>query len=67
MSRTLFLVGYGTFAVALATGQLVALRSARWPTLGQVVQMTMLTRLGRLLLLAAWLWVGWHTFVRSDW
>lgn len=65
MSRTITLAGYCLFAAALAGLQLTSLVSGRTPTIGQVASMIASRRSGRLLLLAGWLWLGWHLFVRS--
>jgi hypothetical protein len=67
VSRQVTLVGYALLAAGLVALQLVALVSALVPTLGQVVTRVMRWRAGRWALVAAWLWVGWHVFVRSDW
>ena len=65
MSRTATLVGYGLVVAAAVVCQLVALVSGRIPTLGQAVSVLARRRAGRWLLLAGWLWTGWHLFVRS--
>ena len=66
MSRTTTLVGYAVIAVALVACQLTALVSRRIPSLGQAVSLVVSRRAGRWLLLSAWLWAGWHLFVRSN-
>ena len=65
MSRTITLAGYCLLAAALAGLQLASLVSGRTPTIGQVASMIASRRSGRWLLLAGWLWLGWHLFVRS--
>ena len=65
MSRTTTLVGYGVIAAALLGCQAASLVSPRIPSIGQLASLIASRRLGRWLLLAAWLWVGWHLFVRS--
>lgn len=65
MSRTITLAGYCLFATALVVLQLASLVSGRTPTIGQVASMITSRRSGRWLLLAGWLWLGWHLFVRS--
>ncbi|HEV2760998.1 MAG TPA: DUF6186 family protein [Acidimicrobiales bacterium] len=65
MSRTITLTGFCFMAAALGGLQLASLVSDRTPTLGQVVSMIASRRSGRWLLLAGWLWLGWHLFARS--
>ena len=65
MSRTITLVGYGVIAVALVACQLVSLLTHRIPTIAQLASVVAGRRPGRFLLLAGWLWLGWHLFVRS--
>ena len=65
MSRTITLAGYCLFAAALVGLQLASLVAGRTPTIGQVASMIASRRSGRWLLLAGWLWLGWHLFVRS--
>lgn len=65
MSRTTTLVGYCVIAAALLGCQLVALVSRGIPSIGEVASLVAGRRAGRWLLLAWWLWVGWHLFVRS--
>ena len=65
MSRTITLAGYCLIAAALAGLQVASLVSGRMPTIGQVASIIARRRSGRWLLLAGWLWVGWHLFVRS--
>lgn len=66
MSRSTILAGYGLLAFGLVACQVVALRTGRLPTIGQLVSLVTRWRLVRWLLLAAWLWVGWHVFARSS-
>ena len=65
MSRTTTLVGYAVAAAALVGCQAAALVTGRIPTLGRAVSGLARRRAGRWLLLAGWLWIGWHLFVRS--
>lgn len=65
MSRTTTLVGYCLIAAALLGCQLASQVSRRIPSVGQVASLIASRRAGRWLLLAGWLWVGWHLFVRS--
>jgi hypothetical protein len=36
-----------------------------WPTLSDLIRTALRPRLGRALVFAVWLWVGWHLFVRG--
>jgi hypothetical protein len=36
-----------------------------WPTLSELLRKVTRTAPGRYILFAAWLWVGWHLFVRG--
>jgi hypothetical protein len=65
MSRTATLAGYWVIAAALLTCQVASLLWRRIPSIGQVAALVASRRARRWLLLAGWLWVGWHLFVRS--
>ncbi len=67
MSRGATLAGYAVLAVAIVAYQLAALVTGRAATLGQALRPLTDTLLGRLVLIAAWLWTGWHLFVRASW
>jgi hypothetical protein len=66
-ARTFILVGY----VAIAAGALILETSARRggpvATFGATLGTVLRYRPTRLLVLAGWLWLGWHLFVRVDW
>ena len=64
MSRTATLLGYCVIAAAFVGCQLASLVSRRMPSIGQVASLVASRRVGRWLLLAGWLLVGWHLFVR---
>jgi hypothetical protein len=51
-------------AAALACEVIGAIGPRRFPTLGDVIDWIMRARVGRLGVLLAWLWLGWHLFVR---
>lgn len=59
------LAGYVLLAAALLAAQVVALVTGRIPTLGQAASAAARRPVGRWALLAGWMWVGWHLFVRS--
>lgn len=59
-------------AVWIALGAVAVLLQAvgsvtrhRFPTFGDAAAHAMRWWIGRLLLLGGWVWLGWHTFVRS--
>jgi hypothetical protein len=66
VSRVVTLAGYVVIALAMAVAELVARRSGRIPTAGRALGAVRRRPVGRLLLLAGWLWLGLHVFVRSD-
>ena len=63
MSRELTLAGYAVLLVALATWAVIARR--RHVSFTQFVAVIAVHRLAKWLLLAGWLWLGWHLFVRA--
>ena len=66
-SRAVTLVGYGILALAAVCVEVSARGSGRVGTFGQAVAALCRRLPLRLLLLAGWLWLGWHLFVRVDW
>ncbi len=64
MSRTVTLWGYAVLAVAIVAYQVAGLVLGRTATLAQALRRVTRFRAGRYLLIAVWLWAGWHTFVR---
>ena len=67
MTRLVTLVGYGVIAVCALGLEVVARGSGRIATFGQLLDVMLRRWPVRALLLAAWLWLGWHVFVRVDW
>jgi hypothetical protein len=67
MTREITLAGYATLAAALVLFQLSGLVWRRNPTLGQAVATVTRWPAFRWLLLAGWLWLGCHLFVRTGW
>jgi hypothetical protein len=65
VSRNVTLAGYAVLAVAALAYELAARRWRRTPTLAEAVEWVTRWPAARALLLAGWLWVGWHVFVRS--
>jgi hypothetical protein len=66
MTRAVTLVGYAVFVTAAVALELTARARGR-ATFGDVVTLSLRRRPVRLVVLAAWLWLGWHLFVRVDW
>jgi hypothetical protein len=63
MTRVLTLTGYVAIAVAIAAYELRARRRGT-ATIGDALALIMRNRVGRALVVVAWLWLGWHLFVR---
>jgi Family of unknown function (DUF6186) len=66
MTRTLTLLGYVVVAAAAVALQ-VAARRGVCASFGESLSAAARRWPVRLLLVAAWLWLGWHVFVRVDW
>lgn len=66
MSRLVTLIGYALL-VAVAIGLEIAARRRGSGTFGDALTLTLRWRPARVVLLAAWLWLGWHLFVRVHW
>lgn len=65
MTRTVTLWGYALLALAAVAYQAAGLLRRQTVTLGQAVRRLKAIPGARPLLLAGWLWLGWHTFVRA--
>jgi hypothetical protein len=66
VTRSVTLAGYAVLLAALLAAEAVGRRWRRSPTLADVLTSVTRPRPGRWLLLAGWLWVGWHLFVRAS-
>jgi len=66
MSRLVTLIGYALL-VAVAIGLEIAARRRGSGTFGDALTLTLRWRPARVVLLTAWLWLGWHLFVRVHW
>jgi hypothetical protein len=68
MSRAQTYAGYAVLAVAFVACEVAArVRRARdTATLSNAIAMLTRSRAARWVVLAAWLWLGWHLFVRVD-
>jgi hypothetical protein len=64
MTRALTLVGYVVIAVAALLQEVRARRTGR-ATAEDALAVVLRSQVGRPLLLAAWLWLGWHLFARA--
>jgi hypothetical protein len=65
VSRAVTLAGYAAVVAAALVLELVA-RAQGHATFGDAVTAAVRWRPLRLIVLAAWLWLGWHLFVRVD-
>jgi hypothetical protein len=64
-TRVITIIGFCTVIAALVVLEIVARRpGSRVPALGEWLGYLMRQRTGRVLLLAGWLWLGWHYFSR---
>lgn len=66
MTRTITLAGFAVLAAAGVAYQLAGLRWRRTPTLADAVSLVLRSRFGRPVMLAGWLWLGWHLFARAE-
>ena len=66
MTAGLTVAAYAAVVVA-AVALEVAARGARPPRFGEVLAAALRIRPVRVVVLAGWLWLGWHVFVRVDW
>ena len=67
MTPVITVAGY-VLVVVMAVGlELIARRTRRVVTFGEMLAAALGRRSMRLLLQAGWLWIGWHVFVRVDW
>lgn len=64
MTRTVTLAGYTVLVAMMIACETVARRTGRVATLGHVIRALASRRAVRFLVLAGWLWAGWHVFVR---
>lgn len=64
-SYSVAITGYCVLLAAVVALVVVSHRRAtRVPTAGRLIGAVRSTRTGRVLLVLAWAWVGWHVFVR---
>jgi hypothetical protein len=65
ITRIITIVGFAGVVAFMVALELLARRpGSRIPTCGQWFGYLMRPRIGRILVLLAWLWLGWHYFAR---
>jgi Family of unknown function (DUF6186) len=65
VTRVITIIGFAALILALFVLELLARRKdSRIPTLGEWLGYVMRPKVGRLLILLGWLWLGWHYFSR---
>jgi hypothetical protein len=63
--RASTLLVWVVLAALVVTGQIVAgLSKGGFPGVGAVVKRVTGSRMGRIVLVLAWMWLGWHAFAR---
>jgi Family of unknown function (DUF6186) len=64
-TRAVTIVGFVVVIAGLVTLEILGRRKiGRIPTLGEWLGFVMRRRGGRAVILAGWLWLGWHYFAR---
>jgi hypothetical protein len=65
VTRVITIIGFAAVILSLFVLEFLARRNgSRIPTLGQWLGYVMRPKVGRLLILLGWLWLGWHYFSR---
>jgi Family of unknown function (DUF6186) len=65
ITRVITIIGFVCVISGLFTLEFLARRkTTRIPTIGEWLGYIMRSRAGRVLVLLAWLWLGWHYFAR---
>ena len=67
MTRFVTLVGYGAIAAFAGGLELAARRPGRLARFGEALDLLLRPPALRIIVLAGWLWLGWHVFVRVRW
>jgi hypothetical protein len=67
MMRGVTVLGYAVIALCAVALEVGARAGHRMSTFGQALASGLRRPPLRVVLLAGWLWVGWHVFVRVDW
>ena len=64
-TRAITIAGFAVLAAAMVALEILARRpGSRIPTVGEWLGYLMRPKLGRFLVLAGWMWLGWHYFAR---
>lgn len=66
MTRLVTLAGYAVIAATAIGVEIVARRRGR-VTFGDALALFLRPWPARVIVVAAWLWLGWHLFARVDW
>jgi Family of unknown function (DUF6186) len=64
MTRSVTLAGYAALVAMMITLEIVARRTGRVVPFGRAVGLLTGKPALRVVVLAGWLWLGWHLFVR---
>jgi hypothetical protein len=65
--RPIAVAGWIVIFGALFAWQAIGIaRGSDWPTMSDMLRAFMRLTSGRVVLFGAWLWIGWHLFVRSS-
>ena len=64
MTRVVTVAGYALIVVVGLGLELIARRSRRLASFGEMLTVALGRRPLRVLFQAGWLWIGWHVFVR---
>ena len=65
-SSTLTYLGYGVVLASVMAWALVTARHEGWMTLPDAIAAMTQRRAVRILVVAGWVWLGWHLFVRGN-
>jgi Family of unknown function (DUF6186) len=65
-SRVVTFLGYGAILAAIVAWAAISARRPPWMTLPEALVALARTRTMRLVLVAAWIWLGWHLFARGS-
>lgn len=65
-SRTLTFLGYAAILAAIVVIAVVASRRPNWMTLPDALGALTRNRTVRILVVIAWVWLGWHLFARGS-
>jgi hypothetical protein len=65
-SRQISFVVWGALAACVVAAVTISLTTRKIPTLGAAIRALVRRPYVQVLCVAAWLWAGWHFFVRSS-